>query len=82
MNPDDFEISTSLRAQRLEVHVPPDPETTAEDVALDGEKSATGLPEELEPGGRYEDVSVEKRLRGRQQPPTSNEPMRKPATTS
>jgi hypothetical protein len=66
--PDDFEISASLRARRLVVHVPPEAETgtSGDDVKLD-RQDAAGRSEKLEPGGRYANVSVEKRLRGRKQ---------------
>jgi hypothetical protein len=69
VTPDDFEISASLRARRLVVHVPPEAETrtSGDDVTLDREDAAKGLSKKLEPGGRYNNVSVEKRLRGRKQ---------------
>ena len=62
---EDFEIRVGLRARALRSRTPPDARTETEgDVALAREQTQTGVPEEIEPGERYEDVTVEKRLSG------------------
>jgi hypothetical protein len=62
----DFEIRVELRARELVARVPPDTETEAENVTLTRRQTSGGLPGRLEPGERYEDVVVAKRLVGEQ----------------
>ena len=66
MTTDDFQIAVRLRARRLIGHNPPNAQTQAEDhVTLAREETREGLPAEMQPGERYEDVAVEKRLSGK-----------------
>jgi hypothetical protein len=60
----DFVIRTSLRADELTVRVPPEPETQAEAVELERREARDRLPPNLEPGERYEDIAIERRLVG------------------
>ena len=65
--PPDFTISAALRARKLVAQVPPDAQTdpTGEGVTLEREERRSGIPAELDFGGRYDDVVVEKRMVGR-----------------
>lgn len=67
MTPPNFEIGVALRARELVAHVPPDTrtDTSGDDVSLDRQETRRGLPAELAPGRRYDDVVVEKRVVGR-----------------
>jgi hypothetical protein len=62
----DFEVNARLRAREVVALVPPDTQTEGEAVTLAREQTSSGLPAELEPGKRYRDVVVEKRLVGEQ----------------
>jgi hypothetical protein len=66
MTAPDFEVKASLRARTITTHVPPDAETECENVALARRENRSGLAPEVEPGGRYDDVEVEKELMGEQ----------------
>jgi hypothetical protein len=63
----DFEIDVRLAADRLATHVPPDVRTSVEGegVAVQRDESRHGRSVQLEPGARHTDVSIGKRLRGR-----------------
>jgi hypothetical protein len=62
----DFELSASVRARKLVTHVPPEAqtETTGDDVTLAHRETRIRLPPKMEPGGRYDDVVVEKQVVG------------------
>jgi hypothetical protein len=62
----DFELSAGLRARELVTHVPPEAqtETTGDDVTLAHRETRAHLPVKAEPGGRYENVVVEKQVVG------------------
>jgi hypothetical protein len=62
MTAPDFEISTTLRARKLTSHVPPDGKTDPEGVTVERHHKRKGLPEKMQPGGQYEDVTVNKRV--------------------
>jgi hypothetical protein len=64
VTPPNFEIGVGLRARALVPHIPPDTrtETSGDDVSLERQEARRGLPAELEPGRRYDDVVVEKRV--------------------
>jgi hypothetical protein len=63
---DDFQIAVRLRARRLIAHNPPNAQTRTEDhVTFAREETREGLPAEMQPDERYEDVAVEKRLSGK-----------------
>jgi hypothetical protein len=62
MTTPDFEISTTLRARNLTSHVPPDGKTDPEGVTVERHHKREGLPEEMQPGGHYTDVMVNKRV--------------------
>jgi hypothetical protein len=70
----DFEIKAAVRARSMTTHVPPDAETEGEEVSLTRRESRSGLPPQVDPGGRYDDVEVEKELIGEQfTPPTDQD---------
>jgi hypothetical protein len=62
----DFEISTRLSAETLIAHVPPDARTEVEgaNVTLARQQTIRGLPEQMESGGHYRDIVIDKRLVG------------------
>ena len=62
----DFELSARLEADGLTIHVPPDMRTLVEGdgVVLDRAQARHGLPAHLEPGARYSNLSIERRVRG------------------
>ncbi len=62
----DFEASGRMKARSLEAHVPADAETESEGegVAITHRESRSGLPAKPEPGGRYRNITVEKRVIG------------------
>jgi hypothetical protein len=62
----DFELIAGLRAHVLVSRVPPSGflETEGEDVALEGEDVRKGLPAEMRPRGKYNDVAVQKPVVG------------------
>jgi hypothetical protein len=60
----DFVIRTSLRADGLMSGTPPEPETRSEAVELERREARDGLPPNLEPGERYEDIAIERHLLG------------------
>jgi hypothetical protein len=61
---EDVEIRVRLRARALAARTPPDAQTGTEgNVALTRERTRTAA-DEIEPGERYENVEVEKRLSG------------------
>jgi hypothetical protein len=62
MTTPDFEISTAVRARNLTSHVPPDGKTDPEGVTVERHHKRKGLPEEMQPGGHYKDVTVNKRV--------------------
>jgi hypothetical protein len=62
MTTPDFEISTTFRARQLTSHVPPDGTTDTEGVTVERHHKRKGVPEEMEPGGQYKDVTVNKRV--------------------
>jgi hypothetical protein len=65
MTTDDFEIAVRLRARRLVGHNPPKAQTRTDDhVTLAREETRKGLPPDMQPGERYEEVAVDKRLAG------------------
>jgi hypothetical protein len=65
MTTPDFEISTKFRARHLTSRVPPDGTTDTEGVTVERHHKRKGLPEEMQPGGQYNDVTVNKRVTGR-----------------
>jgi hypothetical protein len=65
MTTPDFEIRTALRARKLTSHVPPDGRTDTEGVTVERHHKRTGLPEAMQPGGQYDDVTVNKRVTAR-----------------
>lgn len=67
MNPPDFEISVSLRAEKLVSRVPPDAqtETLGEEVTLERRQTRHGPSARLEPADHCDDVAVEKQIVGR-----------------
>jgi hypothetical protein len=60
----DFVIRTSLRADELTSRTAPEPETRLEAVELERREASDGLPPNLEPGERYEDIAIERHLLG------------------
>jgi hypothetical protein len=62
----DFEAWGRLRARSLETHVLADAETETEGegVAIARRESRSGLPAKPEPGGRYRNITVEKKVIG------------------
>jgi hypothetical protein len=62
----DFELSARLEADSLKIHVPPEMRTLVEGdgVVLDRAHARHGLPAHLEPGARYSNISIERRVRG------------------
>jgi len=62
MTTPDFEISTALRARNLTSHVPPDGRTDTEGVTVERHHKRKGLPEKMQPGGQYKDVTVNKQV--------------------
>jgi hypothetical protein len=60
----DFEVSGRLRARRLRATQPPRTTTTSEHVRIEHRDQRQGHDTELEPDGTYEDIEIEKRLRG------------------
>jgi hypothetical protein len=62
MTTPDFEISTTFRARHLTSHVPPDGTTDTEGVTVERHHKRKGVPDEMEPGGQYNDVTVNKRV--------------------
>jgi hypothetical protein len=62
----DFELSARLEADSLKTHVPPEMRTLVEGdgVVLDRVHARHGLPAHLEPGARYSNISIERRVRG------------------
>jgi hypothetical protein len=62
MTTPDFEISTTFRARHLTSHVPSDGKTDTEGVTVERHHKREGVPEEMEPGGQYNDVTVNKRV--------------------
>ena len=62
MTAPDFEISTTLRARNLTSHVPPDGKTDPEGVTVERRHTRKSLPEKMQPGGQYNDVTVNKRI--------------------
>jgi len=62
----DFEINASLRGDELTSRTPPDPDTRSEGDALTLQRQETrlGLPPRMEPGRRYRDISIGRRLVG------------------
>jgi hypothetical protein len=62
MNTDDFEIDVRLRARSLTAREAPEPETQVETgpTVLARREHRVGLPEQITPGERYCDVTVEK----------------------
>lgn len=63
----DLEIDVRLAADGLTARVPPDVRTyvEGEGVVVERDETRHGAPVQMEPGARYADVSLEKRLRGR-----------------
>lgn len=66
MSTPDFETVASLRARNLASHVPPEggTESEGEDVELTHEQTRRGLPTKMQPGRRYDDVAIQKRVLG------------------
>ena len=62
MNDPDFEISASLRARELVMHVVPDAvlEEIGDGMILARREARTGLPKSPERGRRHTDVAIEK----------------------
>lgn len=62
----DFELSARLDADSLTIHVSPETRTLVEGdgVVLDRAHARHGLPAHVEPGARYSNVSIERRVRG------------------
>ena len=61
----DFEIKARVRARELTARTRPDTETQGENAEVGREESRRGLPGEIEPGERYEDVELDRRVVGR-----------------
>jgi hypothetical protein len=60
----DFELDVRLRARRLTPRALDDADVEPEAVVLARERARSGLPAEIEPGGRYEAVEISKQIRG------------------
>ena len=62
----DFELGVRLEADSLAIHVPPDMRTLVEGdgVVLDRTHARHGLPAHLEPGARFSNISIERRVHG------------------
>jgi hypothetical protein len=60
----DFEVSGWLRARRLRANEPPRTTTTSEHVQIEHSDQRHGYDGELQPDGTYEDIEIEKRIRG------------------
>ena len=69
MTAPDFEISARLEADSLTINDPPDMRTVVEGdgVVLDRAHARHGVPDHLEPGARYSNILIERRVRGQNQ---------------
>jgi hypothetical protein len=63
-NKTDFEIGGRLRARRLHAAHPPDIVTIEEHVRVERQERRSRLERPLASGETYEDVELEKRMRG------------------
>ena len=60
----DFQISGCVRARRLRAKKPPRATTTSDRVQVEHRDQRHGHEQELEPDATYEDIAIEKRVRG------------------
>jgi hypothetical protein len=65
VNDSDFALAGKLRARRLRGRRPPTTTTVTEQVRLERHDLRDGLPERIEPGRTYVEVTLDKRLEGR-----------------
>ena len=84
MTASDFEISARLEADSLTIHDPPDLRTLAEGdgVVLDRAHARHGVPDHLEPGARYSNIFIDRRVRAAFPEGPSRGGGRSPLTTS